>query len=187
MNPLFQAAADIQNTLQYKEWPFCFIGGLSVIRWGEIRVTQNIDLYILCGFGNEAQYATELTGTYTSRIEDPLSFAMANRVLLLAAPNGVGVDISLSGLPFEEEMIQRATSFLFQPGCSLITCSAEDLIVLKAFAARPKDWGDIEGIVMRSGKQLDTGYIIEKLTPLCELKESPEIVDKLKNTLERNI
>lgn len=186
MNSLFQAALEVQRTMGINKWPFCFIGGLSVLRWGEIRMTQDIDLCILCGFGNEEKFIKALTDKYKSRIDDPLSFALTNRVLLLYASNDVPIDISFSGLPFEEEMIKRSTPFLFHPDCSLITCSAEDLIVLKSFADRSKDWNDIEGIVMRNGTDLNIDYIIEQLKPLCELKESPEIVDKLKIILYEN-
>jgi hypothetical protein len=46
MNILFQAA-DIQRTMKTRGWPFCFIGGLAVLRWGEMRMTQDIDLCLL--------------------------------------------------------------------------------------------------------------------------------------------
>ena len=184
MNSLFQAASELQLTMKSQSWPFCFIGGLAVIRWGEIRMTQDIDLCLMCGFGNEETYIKNLIKQYKSRIDEPVNFALNNRVLLLSASNGVSVDISLSGLPFEEEMIRRATPFKFSPDCSLITCSAEDLIILKAFADRAKDWNDIETVAMRQQGKLDVEYIKEQLTPLCELKESPEIIDKLNNILQ---
>jgi len=76
---------------------------------------------------------------------------------------------------------ERQTSY---PDCSLITCSAEDLVIFKAFADRIRDWMDIESIVLRQGKKLDINYITEHLTPLCELKESPEIIDKLQNIIK---
>jgi len=60
-------------------------------------------------------------------------------VLLLKAPSGVGLDISLAGLPFEERLIERSSLFTYPPAVPLRTCSAEDFIVLKAFADRPKD------------------------------------------------
>ncbi len=183
MNGLFQAAMEIQKTLEAHKWPFCFIGGLAVIRWGEVRMTQDIDLCLMCGFGNEEAYANQLLNQYQSRIEDPLTFALDNRVLLLLSSNGVAIDISLSGLPFEEEMIQNATPFLFSSDCPLITCSAEDLIVLKAFADRPKDWSDVESIAIRHAHKLNRDYIIEQLSPLCDLKESPEIIEKLEKVL----
>lgn len=184
MNPLFQAGLEFQQFIQEKEWPFCFIGGLAVIRWGEVRMTQDVDLSLLSGFSNEELYVDALLSRFRSRIPDAKDFALTNRVLLLLASNGVAVDISLAGLPFEQEMIERATSFSYSPDCSLITCSAEDLIVLKAFANRTKDWMDIEGIFIRRNSNLDFNYIIEQLTPLCELKEAPEIVEKLHHLVE---
>lgn len=185
MNSLFQAALELQQTMKAQKWPFCFIGGLAVIRWGEVRMTQDIDLCLMCGFGNEETYIENLIRKYSSRIDDPITFALNNRVLLLSASNGVAVDISLSGLPFEDEMIRRSTPFKFSPDCSLITCSAEDLLVLKAFADRPKDWNDVETIAMRQGSKLNVQYITEQLNPLCDLKESPEIIEKLQKVLQK--
>ena len=185
INGLFQAAMEFQNTFEKQNWSFCYIGALAVIRWGEIRMTQDIDLCLLCGFGNEERYIKPLLTIFKSRISDAHQFALRKRVLLLYASNGVSVDISLSGLPYEEEMIKRATFFEFEKHCSLITCSAEDLVVLKTFADRPKDWMDVEGVIMRQGKKLNTNFIIKQLTPLCELKETPEIVDRLKQLIKR--
>ena len=59
----------------------------------------------------------------------------------------------------------------------------EDLIVLKAFAARDKDWADVDSIIRRQKGKLDVGYIRENLTWLCELKESPEIMIKINRML----
>ena len=185
MNSLFQAGLELQQFIMEKKWPFCFIGGLAVIRWGEIRMTQDIDLSLLTEFRNEETYIHAHLEKFTSRIPDPIDFARKNRVLLLSASNGVSVDISLSGLPFEKQMIKRATLFPFSSECFLITCSAEDLIVLKTFADRARDWTDVEGIIMRQGNSLDVDYIIKELTPLCDLKEAPEIVDKLQKLIKK--
>lgn len=183
MNPLFLAGLEIQNFLEERKWPFCFIGGLAVIRWGELRMTQDVDLCLLTGFGNEKKYINGLLEAFKSRIPDALDFALDNRVLLLSASNGVSVDVSLSGLQFETEMVNRATPFSYDQKCSLLTSSAEDLMVLKAFADRSQDWIDIEGIITRQKQHLDVDYIVKQLTPLCELKETPEIVDKLKKMI----
>ena len=184
MNPLFQAGLEFQQFIQEKKWQFCFIGGLAVIRWGEVRVTQDVDLSLLSGFGNEDTFVDSLLSQFKSRISDAEEFALTNRVLLLLASNGVAVDISLAGLPFEEEMIQRATPFSYAPDCSLITCSAEDLIVLKAFANRGRDWLDIEGVLVRQATGLNFEYITDRLTPLCELKDAPEIIEKFHHLVD---
>jgi hypothetical protein len=63
------------------------------------------------------------------------------------------------------------------------TCSAEDLVVLKAFASRPQDWIDVEKVIIRQGQRLNRPLIIEELTPLAELKEDPQILEHLQSLL----
>lgn len=74
---------------------------------------------------------------YESRVEDPVAFALANRVLLLRSAGGIGIAIALGGLQFEEDAVDRAKAVELEPGASLRICPAEDLIIMKAFAARP--------------------------------------------------
>jgi hypothetical protein len=186
MNPLFMAGLELQQFMRARQWPFCFIGGLAVIRWGQVRMTQDIDLSVLSGFEDEQIYIDSLLSQFRSRIEDARNFALINRVLLLTASNNVSVDISLAGLPFEQQMIKRASPFSYAPDCSLVTCSAEDLIILKTFADRAIDWMDVDGILLKRADVLDYPYIIKQLEPLCWLKESPEIVGKLKQLIDKN-
>ncbi len=178
-NPLFIAALELQTFFMQNSWPFCFIGGLAVMRWGEMRVTQDVDLCLQCGFGRENEYIKNLLKEFNSRISDAEKFAKAHRVLLLKTTNEINADVTLSGLDYEVEMIQRATLFPYTDTCSLLTCSAEDLIVLKAFADRPRDWMDVETIIQRQQKKLDRKAILERLHPLCIAKEQPDILKKL--------
>ena len=68
---------------------------------------------------------------------------------------------------------------MYPPNVPLRTCSAEGLIVLKSFAARAKDWLDVEGVILRQTGKLDWQYIRGQLRPLAELKGEPEILDEL--------
>lgn len=184
MNALFQAAKDIADFMDARGWRYCVIGGLAVMRWGEPRTTQDVDLTLLTGFGEEERYIDALLAGFGSRGADPRGRALINRVLLLSAANGVGVDVALAGFPFEEEIMGRASVFEYDAGCQLKTCSAEDLVVAKAFADRPKDWLDVEGILIRQGNKLDVKLVLRLLTPLCELKEAPEIVARFRKLVE---
>jgi hypothetical protein len=96
-------------------------------------------------------------------------------VLLLQAANGVPLDIALGALPYEALAVPRSTPFEFEPGCTLRTCSAEDLLVQKLFAFRPKDLLDAEGVADRMGTQLNWAYVAAQLEPLAEAKEQAEI------------
>jgi hypothetical protein len=160
-------------------WRFCFIGGLALQRWGEPRETVDVDLTLLTGFGNEELYIKILLEQFDARIKGAAEFALNQRVLLLRAKSGVGLDIALGALAFEEAVIARSSLFSFPDGLKLRTYSPEDLIVLKAFAARAKDWLDIEGIIIRQTGKIDWSYVRSSLQPLAELKGAPEIVDEL--------
>jgi len=187
MITLFKQALNLQNYFQINKWKYCFIGGISLQRWGEPRLTVDIDVTLLTGFGTEAEYIDTILTKYKGRIKNTRQFAIKNRVLLLKTPENIDIDIALGGLPFEELMIKRATYFKFLPEISLLTCSAEDLIILKTFADRTKDWLDVENIIIKQGKQLNSRYIQKQLTPLCKIKKAPHIMQKLTNLLQKKI
>lgn len=160
---------------------FCYIGGLAVHRWGEVRMTQDVDATVLTGFGNEPAMIEKLWRDLTPRIADATQFAKLNRVVLGQSREEVPFDVSLSGLLYEEQVIARAQYREYARGISLRICEASDLVILKAFANRPRDWQDIRGILIRSGPALDWPLIDTELRKLVELKEEPEILSTLLN------
>jgi hypothetical protein len=182
---LYQAAQEIQDFFVEKEWKFAFIGGLALLRWGAIRATEDVDGALLTLFSNEEQYVDTILENFKPRIPDARNHALYYRVLLLTASNGVGIDFSLGGLQYEEDAVRRSSMYEYTEDYVLRTCSAEDLIVYKAFAARDKDWADVHGILQRQRGKLDFDIIFDNLTPLVELKEAPEILVKL-NDMIRN-
>lgn len=179
MIKLLQAARELQDVCAKEGWQYCFIGGLALQRWGEPRVTQDVDLTLLTGFGSEETFIRTLLKHFSSRRPDAGQFALKSRVLLLLSSQGIGMDIALAGFPFEELAVQRASHFDFLPGVLIRTCSAEDLIIFKTFADRPQDWVDVEGVLVRQSGRLDWRYIMKHLKPLVRLKEAPEILKHL--------
>ena len=184
MNELFKAAKEVTDFMAEREWRFCLIGGLAVVCWGEVRFTQDADISLLTGYGDEARFARPLLERFSGRLVNTLEFALRNRVLLLLAGSGIPIDVSFSALPFEVEMLERAVPFEFEDGCFLPVCTAEDLFVMKLFASRPKDILDAESIAVRQSGKLDTEYILRHLTGLSELKEAPAILIHAKRILE---
>jgi hypothetical protein len=75
--------------------------------------------------------------------------------MLLTTDDGTDIDLALGALPFEERAVGRASDFEFYPGLILRTCSAEDLMVMKAFAGREQDWGDVKSIIARQRRALN--------------------------------
>lgn len=180
MNDLVALAAELDQFIADRGWSGCIIGGIANLRWGEPRLTRDVDATIVTGFGNEARFIRVLLDRFPSRIPDAAAFAQVNRVLLLASDAGIPIDIALGGLPFEEEMVGRATRAELAPNIFVRTVSAEDFVVLKAFAARDRDWLDIAGVAARQRDSLDWEAILVRLQPLVELKEEPEILVRLR-------
>lgn len=179
MIEVIRAGLQLQQALEQFEWHFCFIGGIAVQCWGEPRLTNDVDITLLTGFGEEAPFIQKLLERFEARVEDPAEFALRNRVLLLKSETGVGIDVALAALPFERRCIKRSRLHVLSEEVSLRVCSAEDLIVLKAFAGRAKDWGDLEGLMLRQGERLDWNYVRKNLKPLLQAKESPETLPQL--------
>src|SRR5215831_18636025 len=94
MNIVTSTAKKLQDFCDRQGWSFCFIGGLAVQRWAEPRVTRDVDLTLLTGFGHEDVFIGPLSAEYRTRVADAANFAKRNRVLLLETADGVGIAIS---------------------------------------------------------------------------------------------
>jgi hypothetical protein len=186
VNPIFAAALEVQRFCEARGFGFCFIGGLALQRWGEPRLTQDVDLTVISGFGREPEYADQFLSAFSPRIPDAREFALRHRVLLLLSRAGIPLDVALGAMPFEERAVERSSPFAVAEGISLRTCSAEDLIVFKAFAGRPQDWIDIDGITIRQSRYLDARLIWQELMPLLELKEDQHTEPRLRRLLEHS-
>lgn len=184
MNALLATAAEIQHFLQRAGERYCFIGGIALQRWGEPRLTRDVDLTLLCPYGAEAQAVERLLAGFAPRMPDASTFALQHRVLLLRGKSGVPIDVALGGIPFEERCVDRASDFDFGE-VRLLTCSAEDLVVLKAFAGRERDWADIESVVIRQSRRLDWPLVFEELAPLAELRGGDETAARLRRLREK--
>jgi hypothetical protein len=184
VNALHQAALEIQAFLNQQEWQFCIIGGLAVIRWGEPRATQDVDISVMAGFGHEREYIDTVFASFPERISRAREFAEESRVLLSRASNGVALDIVLAAFPFEENVIQRASKFKYAPDVELLTASAEDLLVMKSFAGRDHDWVDATGIANRHGENLDWDCVFHEISLLCEMQKDNTPIERLQTIRE---
>lgn len=164
------AAREVQDQLSRAGFRFCFIGGVALQRWGEPRFTQDVDLTLLCPFGQEIAVASNIAKLLAPRMAGAIEFTSESRVFLARTSDGTPVDIAFGAIGFELRCVERASPFDFGGGMSLTTCSAEDLIVMKVFADRGQDWVDVEAIMLRRGSELDWHLIEDELKPLLEVR-----------------
>lgn len=188
---LVAALDELRTFFEERGWSHCLVGGLAANRWGEVRHTQDIDLVVLTEIGDESDVIDEMLNVFSVRAgrfgskAKGKSFALQYRVLLLQTAAGVPIDVALGATSFEAEMLNRAKLVAIAGKHKFRTASPEDIIVMKAIAARAHDWRDIEGIIVRQGGQLDWAYIERWLDPLLEIMELPERREELKALRER--
>jgi hypothetical protein len=142
-------------------------------------MTQDVDATVATGFGNEVAMIKKLFRNLSPRISDAETFARLHRIVLAQEPGGIPIDVSLAGFPYELEVIARAKDQELISGKRVRICEPSDLVILKAFANRSRDWDDIRSILIRNGRLLDWELIEKELRMLCDLKEEPEIVGQL--------
>ncbi len=176
---ILAAAWDVQHAVTREVFEFYFIGGLSLQRWGEPRFTPAVDLTLLCPFGEEKEASRRLAQYLEPRFDGAIDFSAESRVFLGRADNGVPVDIAYSAINYEICCVERAGRFDFGEDIRLRTCSAEDLVIMKTFADRSRDWADIEGIILRQGEELDWSLIEAELMPLLAIRGGMDLWNRL--------
>ena len=182
---LVEAAAELLRFLDTLGRRSCLIGGMVVARWGEPRVTEDVDATVLTGFGEEAALLAALLLKYQSREVDPHTLATTARMALLEAPNGVFIDVSFAAFPFEEEVLDRLSTWQVTSDVQLRTCSAEDLVIYKLVAARLIDIHDVQTVVTRQGSMLDVHRVREWGGRFAELLERPDLLDPFELALRK--
>ena len=81
-------------------------------------------------------------------------------------------------------MLDRAVEVDIGDGRLVRVLSAEDLIIYKALAGRPRDEDDIKGMLSRQGDRLDLGLVERHLRSLCDLLESDEPLQLLRRLVK---
>lgn len=116
------------------------------------------------------------------RIQNGLEFALHNRVILLQAPDGTAVDVSMGLLPFEWDVVRGAQSLMVGGGLSVPVVTPEDLIIMKLTAGRKRDYEDVASLLELYPEinRTRARMIIGEYSDLLEL---PELVERMKQLL----
>lgn len=171
--------------LRSEHVPGLVIGGVAASLLGRPRFTRDVDVLVLLGEDRWQKFLNAAAKFgFVPRIKSPLAFARRSRVFLLShKPSGVDVDISLAGLPFEEESIARGR--LMKVGrLSLPLPTPEDLIIMKAVAHRSQDIADTEALLAAKPK-LNLRRIRKWLKEFSAALDMPEILNDFEDSLRR--
>ncbi len=138
--------------------PYMIIGGQAVLLHGEPRLTRDVDVTLGAGLDRLEDLLAALGGMGLRPLVDPADFTKRTLVLPCDDPTtGLRVDFILSFTTYEREAIARAKR-IEVGGEGVKFATAEDLIVHKILAGRPRDLEDVRG-VLRKNPSLDAGSI----------------------------
>ena len=158
--PVEHLLAGVARELKAAHIACMVIGGQAVLLHGAPRVTEDIDLTLAAG-PDRVHDVLDVCGRIglTPLPSDVERFVAETFVLPARhALSGFRVDFIFSSTPYERSAIGRALA-VDVAGEAVPFATAEDLIVHKLFAARPRDIEDAQSVVRRSGTALDWDYI----------------------------
>ena len=183
--PLFTALRDLVAWFDGTRVSGLIIGGVAASLLGRPRLTRDVDALVLL---EEREWETFLSRGagygFIPRISDSLPFARKARIFLVHhKSSAIDVDIAVGDLPFEREAISRGLR-LDIGGLKLPLPRAEDLIVMKAVAHRPRDLVDIEA-VLDAHPRLDLRRIRRWVREFSAALDMPDILKDLENILRR--
>lgn len=172
--------------LRSEKVPGLIIGGIATSLLSRPRLTQDVDVLILL---EERRWESFLNAGvrfgFLPRIGDALVFAHQSRVILVNhKPSGVDVDISLAGLPFEEESIAQAR-WTKVGRLSLPLPTPENLIIMKAIAHRPQDMADIMAL-LDANLKMNFRRVRRWVKEFSTALGAPDILSDLESLLQQS-
>lgn len=185
LEPFRNALEALQRLFHRLDDRGVIVGGVAVGFLGKPRFTADVDAVLLLSTQDIPEFIERARAeNIVPRISNAEMFARTNRVLLLKhTPTETDIDISLGILPFEEEMVERSSVQSFA-NLSVRLPAAEDLIIMKAIAHRPKDLEDIRTIA-DNFPDLDVKRIEDWVKAFGEVLETPELWEMVKSLIGR--
>jgi predicted nucleotidyltransferase len=176
---LFQVEAlrQVDAFLKARGIPYVVIEGIANAVRGEPRATHDADLKVLVQGMTIAEFRALAEARFKPYRRPWLGQAESTLIISLEVALDMIVDMLVAVLPTEEQAIRRAEMIEVE-GLALPICTAEDLIIHKTIADRPKDWLDIEKILLRQRGRLDIEYIRQWLSQFAEALEKPTMVTR---------
>lgn len=185
IEPLLAALQAVESWTQESGTAMVIVGGVAASLLGRPRLTRDVDALISAAPSSwPALLAAAARHELVPRVEDALGFAERSRVLLLRhSTSGIDVDVILGGLPFEADAIAHATPIRLRDTTVRLP-RVEDLLIMKAIAARPRDIADIEGLVA-THPEADLERVRTFVQEFALAAERPAIAEELQRLLAR--
>lgn len=157
------------------------MGAQAALFHGAQRSTNDVDITVLDALDRRRELVGALRSAGCELRVDDDDFHARTRVIPAQLSDGLGLDVVLGADPLEEQFAARAARVEVD-GVSLNIASAEDVIVMKLLAGRPRDLGDVSEMV-RAARALDLKYLRGLLALLEEGLARNDLLEPLEHAL----
>jgi hypothetical protein len=139
----------------------------------------------VCGVETSVLLAALLDHKFTARADNPLEFAERTRVLpLVHDPTGLPCDLVLAGPGLEPIFLDRLVVIRVDD-LDVPVASAEDIVVMKVLAGRPKDLDDAASVIAAGGDGLDLEQARSTLREIERALDRDDLIAVLDQIEER--
>lgn len=170
------------DLLKAQRIKYVVIGGVAVTVVGEPRFTADLDAIVFVDTaGLERLLVAAVKRGFSANIAAELAAVAAGGSVRLERGR-FHFDLIVRSLFIEDLALDHSrTRRIFQR--SVRFPSAEDLLILKVAAGRPRDLVDADGILRRHAGDLDRAYVERVLGQLCDLAEDHAILERWRGVL----
>jgi hypothetical protein len=177
--------ADLAAALDGGEVPWYLFGAQAAILHGVNRLTGDVDVTVQLPprLSTAALVGLILGRGFRSRIPDPAFIERTRVIPFVHLKTGMPLDVVLAGPGLEEQFFTRVEVREIE-GVRVHVASAEDIVVMKLLAGRPKDVDDVVWI-LDANPALDLGYVRDTLAMLEQALAQRDLLSALDAALAR--
>lgn len=157
--PLQTTLADVEEFLTRNQVRHALVGGLAVALRGQPRATIDVDMILAMDVDDALALVHRLPASPFLPLFADIDEVVQVSLLLPVRhrDTGIKVDLAIGLSGFERQAIERA-QLCDVASTKIPVATAEDLIIMKSLAARPRDQQDLAGLVVAQANSLDWSY-----------------------------
>ncbi|MCX7420824.1 MAG: nucleotidyl transferase AbiEii/AbiGii toxin family protein [Planctomycetia bacterium] len=185
LDDLHDPLRDFVSVFERLSIPYALIGGIAVGVHGIPRPTHDLDFTITVDRSRLPEFfdvvndlGYDVPQEFVTGWVDQVAGLALVRARQWVQGKTIDIDLFLAECQFQDALMQRRIEANIE-GISTWIASAEDIILLKLLASRPRDIGDVQDILLVQG-QLDEQYLRHWADELGVRPQLEEALDEFK-------